>query len=203
MAEKELFITTTRSSLHALIKQLRAANVTDIQMELKQETDLWGGKIGGSIDMTVLNSIGAEAVIDIKWGGTKYRRESLIENKHLQLVTYSFMRHKLSKSKSWSSVAYYVIDKGTLLAQNTDYFPDAWVATCGDLESESYGGIWEKMRNTYNWRMAQFEQGRIELTVTGTESDENSNPGEDALLIPETNDGFNDFKVLMGFGGGQ
>ena len=59
------------------------------------------------------------------------------------------------------------------------------------------------MRNTYKWRMAQFEQGRVELTVTGTEPTEDSNPGEDALVIPETNDGFNDFKVLMGFGGDQ
>ena len=203
MADKEKFIATSRNSLHALIKQLRVANVTDIQMELKQETDFWGGKIGGSIDMTVLNAEGVEAVIDIKWGGTKYRRESLKENKHLQLVTYAFMRHKLSESKSWSSVAYFVIDQGVLLAQNTHYFPDAWVATSGDLEAESYRVIWEKMRNTYKWRMAQFKQGRVELTVTGTEPTEDSYPGEDALVIPETNDGFNDFKVLMGFGGDQ
>ena len=203
MAEKEQFITTTRSSLHALIKQLRAANVTDVQMELKQETDFWGGKISGSIDMTVLNATGAEAVIDIKWGGTKYRRDSLKDNKHLQLVTYAFMRHKLSESKSWSSVAYFVIDKGTLLAQNTDYFPDAWVASSNDLEAASYGVIWEKMRNTYNWRREQLNQGSIELTVTDTVSNENSDPGEDALVIPKTNDSFNDFKVLMGFGGAR
>ena len=51
--------------------------------------------------------------------------------------------------------------------------------------------------------MAQFEQGRVELTVIGTEPTEDSYPSEDALVIPETNDGFNDFKVLMGFGGDQ
>ena len=204
MAEKEQFIATTRKSLHALIKQLRAANVMHIQMEFKQETDFWGGKISGSIDMTVLNAEGAEAVIDIKWGGTKYRRESLKENKHVQLVTYAYMRHKLSTTKSWSAVAYFVIDKGIMLAQNTNYFPNAWVASNDDAEAESYGVIWEKMHKTYDWRRKQFDQGRIELTVIGTKPDDvDSNPGEDALEIPKTNDGFNDFKVLMGFGGAQ
>ena len=203
MAEKEKFIATSRNSLHALIEQLRVANVTDIQMELKQETDFWGGKIAGSIDMTVLNADGVEAVIDIKWGGTKYRREMLQENKHVQLITYAYMRHKSRSAGSWPAVAFFVIDQGVLLAQNTHYFPNAWVATSGDLEAERYGVIWEKMRNTYKWRMAQFEQGQVELTVTGTELTEDSSPSEHALVIPKTNDSFNDFKVLMGFGGDQ
>ena len=119
-------------------------------------------------------------------------------------MTYAYMRHKLSTTKSWSAVAYFVIDKGIMLAQNTNYFPDAWVASNDDAEAESYGVIWEKMHKTYDWRRKQFDQGRIELTVIGTKPDNvDSNPGEDALEIPKTNDGFNDFKVLMGFGGAQ
>ena len=59
------------------------------------------------------------------------------------------------------------------------------------------------MRQTWLWRRGQLNQGRIELTVTGTEPDGASVPDEGALEIPKTSDSFNDFKVLTGFGGGQ
>lgn len=201
LSDKEQFMTTARRSLHVLIKQLRAANVTDIQMELKQETLFFGGDIGGSIDMTVMNAEGAEAVIDIKWGGAKYRKESLAKNSHLQLVTYAFMRHLNSTTKSWPAVAYFVIDAGLMLAQDNVYFPNALVVSAENPENHAV--IWEKMRQTWLWRRGQLNQGRIELTVTGTEPDGDSVPDEGALEIPKTSDSFNDFKVLTGFGGGQ
>ena len=201
LSDKEQFITTARRSLHVLIKQLRAANITDIQMELKQETLFFGGDIGGSIDMTVMNAEGAEAVIDIKWGGAKYRKESLAKNSHLQLVTYAFMRHHKSAAKSWPAVAYFVIDAGLMLAQDNFYFPNALVVSAENPENHAV--IWEKMRQTWQWRRGQLNQGRIELTVTGTEPDSDSVPDEGALEIPKTSDSFNDFKVLTGFGGGQ
>jgi hypothetical protein len=201
LSDKEQFMTTARRSLHVLIKQLRAANVTDIQMELKQETLFFGVDIGGSIDMTVMNAEGAEAVIDIKWGGAKYRKESLAKNSHLQLVTYAFMRHLNSTTKSWPAVAYFVIDAGLMLAQDNVYFPNALVVSAENPEKLAV--IWEKMRKTWLWRRGQLNQGRIELTVTGTEPDVASMSDEGALEIPKTSDSFNHFKVLTSFGGGQ
>ncbi|MFI3185235.1 MAG: PD-(D/E)XK nuclease family protein, partial [Methylococcaceae bacterium] len=198
LVEKEQFITTTRKSLHALIHQLQAAKVVHVEIELAQEAAFFGGNLGGYIDMKVTNDQGKEAVIDIKWGGANYRKTSLKENKHLQLVTYSYLRNKNSATKKWLPVAYFIIDGGVILAQNTDYFPEAIeIKPNGD---ENHAVIWQKMQKTWEWRRKQIDSGLIEVTVSGTEADSVSSPGEDALDIPETSDHFNDYKVLTGWG---
>ena len=66
--------------------------------------------------------------------------------------------------------------------------------------SHGHAMIWQKMEKTWKWRRQQIDKGLIEVTVTGTESDEGSDAGEDALLIPETSDSFNDYWVLTGWG---
>jgi hypothetical protein len=198
LVEKEMFISTARQSLHQLIHQLRVAKVVKVEMEAAQEALFFGGNLHGFIDMKVTNKEGDEALVDIKWGGIKYRKASLKENKHLQLVTYSYLNHKTSPSKKWPSVAYYIIDGGTMVAQDNHYFPEAIDVT--PKEDENHAVIWQKMEMTWKWRRQQIDQGLIEVTVTGTESDDDSDAGEDALNIPETSDGFNDYCILTGWG---
>jgi hypothetical protein len=197
--EKEQFIATARKSLHELVRQLRAAKAVHVEMEQDQEAEFFGGNLGGYIDMKVTNVQGKEAVIDIKWGGASYRKASLKENKHLQLVTYSYLRHKNSATKQWPEVAYFIIDGGgAMLAQNTDYFPDA--IEIKPVNHENHAVIWQKMKKTWEWRRKQLDSGLIEVTVNGTEVDTALDPGEDVLNIPETSDHFNDYKVLTGWG---
>ena len=84
-----------------------------------------------------------------------------------------------------------------MLAQNTDYFPEAIeIKPNGDV---NHAVIWQKMKKTWEWRRKQIDSGLIEVTVSGTEVDSVSDPGEDALDIPETGDHFNDYKVLTGW----
>jgi len=198
LVEKEMFISTARQSLHQLINQLRVANVVKVEMEAAQEALFFGGNLHGFIDMKVTNKDGDEALVDIKWGGIKYRKASLKDNKHLQLVTYSYLNHKTSQSKKWPPVAFFIIDGGAMVAQDKHYFPDA--TDVPPTENENHAVIWQKMEKTWKWRRQQIDQGLIEVTVTGTESDEDSDAGEDALTIPEKSDSFNDYRVLTGWG---
>ena len=198
LVEKEMFISTARQSLHQLIHQLRLANVIKVEMEAAQEALFFGGNLHGFIDMKVTNKAGDEALIDIKWGGIKYRKASLKDNKHLQLVTYSYLNHKTSASQKWPPVAFFIIDGGAMVAQDKLYFPEA--TDVPPTENENHAMIWQKMEKTWKWRRQQIDKGLIEVTVTGTESDEGSDAGEDALLIPETSDSFNDYWVLTGWG---
>jgi len=198
LVEKEQFISTTRKSLHALIQQLRAAKVISVVMEQKQDALFFGGKLSGYIDMKVTNDKGIAAVIDIKWGGLKSRKTSLKENKHLQLVTYSYMGHKNTATQQWPTVAYFIIDGGgAMLAQNTEYFPEATAVK--PVTEENHAVIWQKMNATWLWRRKQLDSGLIELTVTGTEVDEDLQAEEGALSIPDCSDYFNDYKVLTGW----
>ncbi len=199
LVEKEQFVDTARKSLHELVRQLKTANVVLIEMEQAQEAVFFGGNLRGFIDMKVTNAEGKEAVIDIKWGGAKYRKASLQDNAHLQLVTYSYMRQQNSTAKQWPAVAYFVIDGGgAMLAQNTDYFPEA--IEIKPNTDENHAVIWQKMKKTWEWRRKQLDNGLIEVTVGGTEADIHSDPGEDALVIPKSNDDFNDYKVLTSWG---
>ena len=198
LVEKEMFISTARQSLHQLIHQLRVANVVTVEMEEAQEALFFGGNLHGFIDMKVTNKDGDEALVDIKWGGIKYRKASLKDNKHLQLVTYSYLNHKTSQSKKWPPVAFFIIDGGAMVAQDKHYFPEA--TDVPPTENENHAVIWQKMEKTWKWRRQQIGQGLIEVTVTGTESDEDSDAGEDALIIPEKSDSFNDYRVLTGWG---
>jgi hypothetical protein len=198
MVEKELFVETALQSLHELIKQLRAADVVAVEMEAAQEALFFGGNLTGFIDMKVTNREGQEAVIDIKWRGTKYRIDSLCDNTHLQLVTYAYLRHKdRSSNGQWPAVAFFVIDKGLLITQDKHYFPAAFEVTAND--EENLAEIWQRMKQTWEWRRQQLDRGWIEVTITGTQADEDSDPGEDALPIPESNDAFNDYSVLTGW----
>ena len=45
----------------------------------------------------------------------------------------------------------------------------------------------------------QIESGLVEVTVTGTEPDEDSSPGDDGLPMPDTFDAFDDYTVLTGW----
>lgn len=198
LVEKQQFIATAKESLTQLIYQLRAAKVVKVEMEAAEEALFIGGHLNGYIDMKVTNKSGKEALIDIKWGSEKYRKASLKENKHLQLITYSYLRYKSSKSKKWPAVAYFIINSGAMLAQDRQYFPEATEVT--PEEQENHAVIWQKMEKTWKWRRKQMDKGLIEVTVSGTEADDNSFPGEDALDIPEINDSFSDYKILTGWG---
>ena len=195
LVEKQQFIVTARESLKELVHQLRKANVVKVEMETAEQALFVGGNIGGYIDMKVINAQNEEALIDIKWGGDKYRKSSLKDNKHLQLVTYSYLRHK--SIKKWPPVAYFIITSGTLLAQNKVYFPEATEVT--PTEIENHASIWQKMEKTWKWRRKQIDKGLIEVTVSGTEADADSIAEEDALSIPESSDRFNDYRVLTGW----
>jgi len=195
LVEKQQFIVTARESLKELVHQLHKANVVKVEMETDEQALFVGGEIGGYIDMRVTNAQNEEALIDIKWGGDKYRKASLKDNKHLQLVTYSYLRHK--SIKKWPPVAYFIITSGTLLAQDKLYFPEATEVTPTDIEN--HASIWQKMEKTWKWRRKQIDKGLIEVTVSGTEADDDSIAGEDALSIPETSDSFNDYRALTGW----
>jgi len=153
----------------------------------------------GFIDMLLTNDKGEEIVLDLKWGSESYKAADLEKNLHTQLAIYSYMRKKQSKARLWPEQAYFIIQTGNLLAQNNFAFPNAKVHA--PAEGESAATLWKQLENSYKWRRTQLDKGLIEMTIGGTEADENNSiPPDDALSIKETNDHFNDYETLMGWG---
>ena len=193
--ERENLRDVALRSCAALIDQLRAAGVVSVCMEKQVQGRFLDGRLTGYIDMLVTNRAGREALIDLKFGGGKYRVAELKENRHLQLAIYSQLRHEETKKHPES--AYYIFREKRLLAQDQRFFPHADVVTPHD--EQGVAGIWTAFERTWLWRREQMDQGLIEMTVTGTESDEQSLPPEDGLVIDEYNDRFNDYANLTGW----
>ncbi|MHB8709661.1 MAG: PD-(D/E)XK nuclease family protein [Desulfuromonadales bacterium] len=193
--EKQALHDIACRSVIGLIRQLRAAKVVDARLEEKDDGHFTGGRLAGAIDLLVTNDQGQEAVIDLKWGGGKYRVTELKENRALQLALYAWLRKKEGR---WPAQAYYILSESRFLAQNRDYFPIATVCPPADDNAHA-GTLWVEFEKAWRWRREQFDRGLVEITVTGTEADADSSPPEDALSIPETYDTFNDFRSLTGW----
>ena len=196
-AECERFITQVQDSLITLVEHLQSADVASVQMELWQEGRFAGGALNGSIDLLATRQDGTEAVIDIKWGGKKYRREALLANSYLQLATYSQLRRDNGAAES-PALSYFIVMDATLLSLNHSFFPHADILEPADEESPVE--YWQRFEQSWRWRKAQFERGLIEVTVADTEPTQQSAPPEDGLEIPEASDLFNDYSVLTGWG---
>jgi hypothetical protein len=197
-AEKEAFREVAQRSLLALVKHLSTARVKDVRVEQYDTARLFDGELGGYIDLLLTDDRGKEAVVDLKWGGYRYREDDLRKNRSFQLAVYAYLRKKSAGLTYWPAQANFIIDGPRMLTQYNKAFPDAIV-----VASESGEGVdrlWERFVVTWRWRRAQLDQGLVEVTVKGTEPTEESTLPEDGLSIDEYNDAFNDYAVLTGWG---
>ncbi len=194
-AEREELYEISKRAIWKLLTQLRAAKVTHVQTEKAVMGDFEGGELTGSVDLLVTAEDGKEAVIDLKWGGGNYRAKELEQNMHLQLATYAFMR---KQRNTWPAQAFFILSEGRFLSQNNDFFPKAEVCIPGE-DGADVATLWLAFEKTWKWRRQQLDDGLIEITVTGTESDDVSTAPVDGLKIEECNDRFNDFATLTGW----
>jgi hypothetical protein len=165
-------------------------------MELQQEGLYIGGKLHGSIDLLATTGDGREAVVDIKWGGKNFRRDSLREGSYLQLATYAQLR-LAAGAKSFPLLSYFIVSDSHMLNLEHGFFPKAERIAPDTLENPAQ--YWERFQHTWRWRKEQFDAGLIEVTVEGTAPTDNSLPGEAGLPLPESSDTFNDYRVLTGW----
>ncbi len=196
-AECERFIVQLQESLTTLVEHLQSAGAISVQMELQQEGLYAGGRLNGSIDLLATRADGAEAVVDIKWGGRKFRRDALLANSYLQLATYAQLRRN-NGAVLPPALSYFIVMDAHLLSLNHCFFPNAEILQPGS--EESAGQYWQRFEQTWRWRRAQFDRGLVEVTVTDTEPTADSTPGDDGLPMPEASDSFNDYRVLTGWG---
>jgi hypothetical protein len=85
----------------------------------------------------------------------------------------------------------------TMLSLDHAFFPDADILRPDGQESAAQ--YWQRFEQSWRWRKAQFDQGRVEVTVADTEPTADSSPGEHGLPMPDTSDSFNDYSVLTGW----
>jgi hypothetical protein len=152
-----------------------------------------GGDLEGHLDVALERNDGRRAVIDIKWGGLRHRRNALRENAALQLALYG---HLLAQDgRPWPACGYLILDPPRLLSPDASAFPGA-VHVPGATGSLS--DLWAAVGPTWRWRRSLLDRGAIEVTARGTEPDDDSMPPSGCRLT-ETECAFNDYESLTGF----
>jgi hypothetical protein len=196
--EREAFIRTAQRALPALVAALKAAGVKSVAVESRESGKFIGGRLNGYLDMLLTGAGGREIVLDIKWGGYRYRMADLKKNLHLQLAIYAYLRKQRTKSTDWPPQAYFIIEDARILAQDDEAFPAAalYPADSGETTKD----LWKRFEATWKWRRTQLDKGRVEVPVEGTEPDGNSNPPANGLAFEDDYNRFNDYPVLTGWG---
>ena len=194
-SEKEDFIAIVLRALRELIGHLQEADVVKIEMERDLSGKFVVGGVRGTVDLIATNSNGECAIIDIKWGGFEYRRTTLVESRYLQLAIYAQLARPALEQ--WPALGYFIVRDARMLVLDSPYFPNAVVEQ--PENGESLLEFWQRAETTWKWRKDQLESGLVEVTVTGTEPDDDSSPGENGLLMPDTSDSFDDYTVLTGW----
>ena len=193
-AECERFITVAQEALVSLVEHLQQAGAVSVCMESHQSGEFIGGRLEGYVDLLATRADGREAVVDIKWGGRRYRTDSLREGSYLQLATYAKLR---PGTGAGPCLSYFIVQDAHMLNLAHAYFPGA--ERIDPLDDESLARHWQRVEHSWAWRRSQFDRGLVEVTVQGTEVTDDSYPGEGGLPMPEYSDSFNDYAVLTGW----
>lgn len=136
------------------------------------------------------------AILDLKWRGATRRKANIKNLEDLQLILYAYLHPPADR---WAHTAYYIIERGELIARNNSAFKEA-IPVAPDLDMvQTYEMILNRMQATYHWRIQQIEEGRIEVRCEQTASflDETYGDMLDLLEMKKQDAPFDDYQVLI------
>ena len=176
-AEREELLEILREGLWRLVSELRDAGVTKVRTEVPIEGRFQDGALRGYIDLIAYTGSGRACVIDIKWGGGKWRAAELRENRALQLATYAELYRQ--QEGTWPEVAFFIVSEALFYAPSRSFFRYAHAVPPED-EGENLASLWNAFVETWQWRRAQFDAGWVEVPVPGTDPEAAAVPPERA-----------------------
>lgn len=202
------FVQRTQFAAWTLLQAIQENGWQIWAIEKSLQGTFQGIAISGIADLILHNDKKEFAIVDLKWSGKKRRSDAIINQEDLQLVLYSRLlcdSHPKETVDNWAHTAYFIIQDAQLLARNDFAFGRQVQALVPDADHLSIQqDIWEKMQNTYQWRMQQFQKGLIEIRTEETlnaieESQELSLEELQQLLsMPREAAPFDDYSVLVG-----
>lgn len=117
----------------------------------------------GYIDMILTDKNGKYVIIDLKYSSAKRYSDALKENQSLQLTYYEHALDAAGKDVVWSG--YYQLPLKTLYVKKgslTSPIPDNVEEVSINKKARSDADYWKSLKSTYEARMAEIMDGRIE-----------------------------------------
>lgn len=152
--------------------------------------------IKGRVDL-ILKRNNEFAIIDLKWRGINYRREMIKNEEDLQLVLYA---HLLQENSAWPHTAYFIIERGAMIARNNLAFKEVDGINPNVDHEEINLRILERMQKTLAWRAVQLGKKQIEIRCGDTANLLEELYGEQLLELLEmrsTDARFDDYRTLI------
>jgi len=171
-AELENLRQRLRLAVSRLFPVLREQGSSKMHAEHRLDGSFACGRMRGRADLLLFSRGGDASVIDMKWGGAEIRRKSLERGTHVQLLAYAAMVEQ--KTGQWPVLAYYIMKNARLFATKDGFFVFGEAAR-GE-EDEPSEAIWQRVLDSFSWRMDQISQGILVLA--------GAKPGEDNGLAP-------------------
>lgn len=195
--ERLAFLNTVKYAAWSLVAAIQQNNWEVIATEKDLSGYLQGIPVKGKADL-VLQRGKERAVVDLKWRGSNYRQQVIKNEEDLQLVLYAKL---LNTDTTWAHTAYFILEKGQIIARNNQAFKDCVAVnpSCDHIEINER--IWVKMEATLQWRLEQLKKGQIEIRTQQTQLDlEDLFQGElmDLLEMKSGDAPFEDYGVLIG-----
>ncbi len=195
--ERAQFVRQVKNAVWTLIEQIQLNGWTVKATEMDLNGKFAETPVKGKADV-VLARNNELCVLDLKWGGRNYREQLIKNGEDLQLVMYSRL---LTEDNDWAHTAYFIIEPARLLARNTHAFTDVKPLAAEDDAFQINQNIWQKMIKTYEWRLAQVQNGKVEIRTATTEKQLEDLYGMellDVLEMKRTEARFDDYRTLIG-----
>jgi len=196
--ERNAFLTKVKNAAWSLVSLLRNNGWSVLHTELAMEGQIGSTPVRGKADL-VLQRGDERAIVDLKWGGAKRRKELIQNGEDLQLVLYAKL---LPPPESWPHTAYFIIEEGKIIARNNAAFREAIVAgSSGSDHATACEQIFARMERTYAWRLDQLRRGMVELRTSRTAPElEALYEGQlfDLLEMKNEDARWDDYRTLLG-----
>lgn len=197
-------INTIKRAAWALIKAIQENGWRIKATEAVIHGKMADQELKGVVDLVLERTRAGQlehAIVDLKWGGSTYRKSQIQNNEDLQLVIYSKL---LAPEVGWAHTAYFIMESGKLIARNNQAFDVAEVVQPDQDFRAIHESIWQKMIKTYEWRMEQIRSGKIEVrteeTAEAIDEEEDEMDMEtllELLAMKKGNAPFDDYQVLI------
>lgn len=197
--DRAAFISKIKLAACTLIDMIRNNGWRVKAVEQRLDKPFLNIEIKGITDLVLENDAGELAVVDLKWRGASRRFQLIRSNEDLQLVLYSKL---LMENEAWAHTAFFIMEQGKMIARNNKAFREA-TAVSPDANHEAiHQEIWDRMTATYQWRVSQLAEGRVEVRTEQTNRDIEATFNADEIMelleMKSTNAPFDDFRTLIG-----
>lgn len=161
-----------RHAMRELYRYLERAGFRIAGVEEVVTTTSVLGPLHGRVDLRLVDREGRPAILDLKWGASKYRA-LIVEGRAVQLAAYA---RALSESSGHESppAGYFALSSGRPLAG------DARMKAAQTLEGPSLDETWRNVQATAKAAMESVRRGRVPVAAT-----RRALPLLEALGIPE------------------